>query len=133
LKPSRSFTSSLATAPPDSTYDTACFDRLAAVEDRQFWFLARTRVISALVRSLVAEMPGSYRVLEVGCGIGTVLREFNQVCAPGTVIGLDCFHEGIAWPHRRTPASLVQADAFRLAGLYNLRIMKDTTGDDSSE
>jgi SAM-dependent methyltransferase len=107
-----SSTHSPAIAPQDSTYDTACFDRLAAVEDRHFWFRARTRAISALVRSLVAEMPDSYRVLEVGCGTGTVLRELHQVCARGSVIGLDFFHEGVAWARRRSSVALVQADAF---------------------
>jgi len=88
--------------PADSSsYDADFFTPLFAVEDRHFWFRSRNTVISALVENEVRRLPAGYRVLEVGCGTGNVLRELGKVCKNGQVIGMDLFIEGLEYAQRR--------------------------------
>jgi SAM-dependent methyltransferase len=110
------------------TYDPDCFDRLVRVEDRHFWFRARTSAIINVIRSAVSMANGSCRILEVGCGTGTLLKALNKEYPRGAVIGLDFFNEGLLWARRRSPCGLVQADAllppfnrsFDLIGLFDV-------------
>ena len=109
----------------DPEYD---FERLKEVEDRHFWFRARNRVISKMVSQIVADLPAGYRVLEVGCGNGNVLRYLEQVCAKGTVVGMDPFREGLEMARQRASCFLVQGDAglfpfkgnFHLIGMFDV-------------
>jgi SAM-dependent methyltransferase len=104
------------------------FARLFAIEDRHFWFHARNRVIATMVRQLTAGLPPGYRVLEVGCGTGNVLRVLEQSCRPGTIVGIDLFAEGLDFARRRVICSLVQADmhtppfgmSFDVIGLFDV-------------
>src|SRR5690349_7249949 len=86
------------------------FAPLFAAEDRHFWFRARNRVLSALLRTLTASLPAGYRALEVGCGNGNVLRVLEQVCHRGEVIGLDHHEERLHYARQRVRCQLVQAD-----------------------
>lgn len=90
------------------------FAELFAAEDRHFWFRARNRVIGAVVQQLVAGFPAGYRVLEIGCGTGYVLRELERVCDRGVVTGTDLFAEGLQFARQRTRGPLVQADIYDL-------------------
>jgi SAM-dependent methyltransferase len=110
------------------SYDPAYFAPLFAIEDRHFWFRARNQVIATLVRQLTVGLAPGYRVLEVGCGTGNVLRVLEQVCPAGTVIGMDLFAEGLRYARRRTNCPLVQGDvqaapyatSFALIGLFDV-------------
>jgi SAM-dependent methyltransferase len=92
------------------SYDPTFFEHLFGVEDRHFWFRSRNRIIAALVKRLTAGHAETYRVLEVGCGTGNVLRTLEQVCPQGSVIGMDLFAEGLKYAQKRAPFVLVQAD-----------------------
>ncbi len=97
-----------------STYDPGVYDSLVAVEDRHFWFRARNRAIVAAFDSIRDHLPSPYRVLEVGCGTGNVLRALQEAAAGGTVVGMDLHREGLQFARRRVdPALLAQADAAR--------------------
>jgi SAM-dependent methyltransferase len=100
-------------AAATAAYDPAYFADLARVEDRHFWFRARNRLIGALVRRAVAGLPTGYRVLEVGCGNGNVLRHMAQACPGGLAVGMDYFEEGLRLARRRAACPLVQGDARR--------------------
>ncbi|HLH74247.1 MAG TPA: class I SAM-dependent methyltransferase, partial [Chloroflexota bacterium] len=78
-----------------TSYDPLYFASLYAIEDRHFWFQGRNRIIGILVKQEVARLTSDYRVLEVGCGTGNVLRILRQVCTHGHVIGMDLFGEGL--------------------------------------
>src|SRR5690349_10563409 len=93
-------------AADHSSYEPAYFAQLFAIEDRHFWFRARNRVLGRLVAGLTRGLPPGYRVLEVGCGTGTVLHTLEQACPAGTVIGMDLFAEGLAFARRRTTCPL---------------------------
>ncbi len=96
-----------AEASVRESYDPEFFDHLARVESEHFWFRTRNRVIASLVEQLTKELPDGYRVLEVGCGTGNVLRTLEQTCTRGTVVGMDLFAEGLAFARKRTSCPLV--------------------------
>jgi SAM-dependent methyltransferase len=90
------------------------FDHLFAAEDRHFWFTARNRVLKAVVERLVRRLPDGYRVLEVGCGTGFVLRMLEQTCTRGEVTGVDLFEEGVAFARKRVTCPVLVADVHDL-------------------
>jgi len=101
---------------------------LYAVEDRHFWFRARNAVITSLVKQVVSDLPAGYRVLEVGCGTGNVLRFLSDTCTDGQVIGMDLYLDGLRFARRRVASALVQGDMhhppfkaqFSLIGLFDV-------------
>lgn len=92
------------------SYDPVYFERLAAIEDEHFWFRSRNVAITKVVQSLIKGWSPGYRVLEVGCGTGNVLRALEQTCVGGTVVGVDLFKEGLAFARQRVSCSLVLGD-----------------------
>lgn len=110
------------------SYDPAFFQLLFEVEDRHFWFRSRNGIIAAWVKRLTRELTTGFRVLEVGCGTGNVLRVLDQVCPNGTVVGMDLFAEGLKYAQQRTSAALVQGDMhhspfasqFDIIGLFDV-------------
>jgi len=106
-------------------YDAALFARLAAIEEKSFWFRARNRLIAQLVGELAR--PGEH-FLEVGCGTGYVLRMLARELRL-RVTGAELFAEGLEHARRRVPeATLVELDArampyeqaFDLAGAFDV-------------
>ncbi|MDQ3674530.1 MAG: class I SAM-dependent methyltransferase [Gemmatimonadota bacterium] len=95
-------------------FDAARYARLFEAEDRHFWFRARNSVLAAALRPIEAQLRPGYRVIEVGCGTGYVLRLLGSLFARGTVVGVDALLEGLQRARARTPAPVVAADARRL-------------------
>lgn len=96
------------------SYNPTRFTRLYAVEDRHFWFRVRNQVIMTVASQIVSNLTPGYRVLEVGCGTGNVLRFLEQGCSDGLVIGLDLFGQGLHYARQRVSCHLVQGDIHRL-------------------
>lgn len=109
-------------------YDPAFFQQLARVEDRHFWFQARNHLIFKISRKLVSALAPGYRVLEVGCGSGNVLRTLRQACPDGTVVGLELWFDGLRLAQGRSAGPLVQGDVrhcpfgkpFHLIGMFDV-------------
>lgn len=90
-------------------YDPAFYTELAALEDRNFWFQARNRLI---VRTLRHHVPGLRTWLEIGCGTGQVLRAVGAAFPAARLGGSELFVEGLAFARQRVPsAHLMQMDA----------------------
>ena len=114
--------------PGPASYDPVYFAPLFAIEDHHFWFRARNEVISALVEKELRRLAPGYRILEVGCGTGNVLRVLEKICKHGQVIGMDLFLEGLEYARRRVGLGLVQGDMqappfgdkFHLIGLFDV-------------
>jgi SAM-dependent methyltransferase len=118
-----------ATEPGSSGgYDPSFFQQLAKVEDRHFWFQARNRLIFAITRKLTSGLAPGYRVLEVGCGTGNVLRVLRQACPQGKVVGLELWFDGLRFAQQRSEGPLVQGDVrnspfgkpFDLIGMFDV-------------
>jgi SAM-dependent methyltransferase len=61
--------------------ERAVFDRMAELDQDHWWFLARRRILKALIQRVVRP-PNRARILEVGCGTGhnlAMLKEFGRV------------------------------------------------------
>jgi SAM-dependent methyltransferase len=109
-------------------YDPLFFDQLAQIESRHFWFRARNRLIFELVRRISSTLPPGYRVLEVGCGNGNVLRMLGTACPQGMVVGLELWFDGLRHAQNRSAAFLVQGDVrncpfgkqFDVVGLFDV-------------
>jgi len=111
-----------------ASYDPRFFDLLASAETKHFWFRARARAIQGSVRRLSSGLPVRPRILEIGCGSGTVLAALRSACPDATVVGIDIHQEGLAYARRRTDAALVRgrieqlpfAARFDLIGLFDV-------------
>lgn len=49
--------------------ERAVFDRMAELDQHHWWFTARRRILSSVIRRIVRP-PASARILELGCGTG---------------------------------------------------------------
>jgi SAM-dependent methyltransferase len=61
--------------------ERAVFDRMAELDQDHWWFVARRRILKALIQRVV-RLPDRARILEVGCGTGhnlAMLKEFGRV------------------------------------------------------
>ena len=129
LEPVEELNSPHPTRPESSGgYDPAFFQQLARIEDRHFWFQARNHLISGITQKLVSELVPGYRVLEVGCGTGNVLRVLRQGCPDGMVVGLELWFGGLRFAQQRSAGPLVQGDVrqcpfgkpFQLIGMFDV-------------
>jgi SAM-dependent methyltransferase len=110
-------------APLTDSFDAKLFPALFESEKRHFWFRARTRVIQELARQATHELPAGYRVLEIGCGTGNVLRALEEACATGEVTGIEPFEEAVTLARSRVKRStVIQGDVFTmdLPGKFDL-------------
>lgn len=109
-------------------YDPFFFDRLAQVEDKQFWFRARNRLLFELTRRISSTLRPGYLMLEVGCGSGNVLQMLRKACPAGVVVGLELWFDGLRHAQKRSAGFLVQEDVrdspfgkpFDLIGLFDV-------------
>ena len=109
-------------------YNPSHFELLFAAEDRHFWFRVRNQVISMFARQITRDLAPGYRVLEMGCGDGNVLRFLERACPTATVVGMDLYGEGIRYARGRTACSLVQGDVrrapfaktFQMIGIFDV-------------
>lgn len=105
------------TAAPDAArqadgFDPALFPELAALEDRNFWFQARNRLI---VHAIHQYCPRFDAFLELGCGTGQVLRAIANAFPSARMSGSELFVEGLAFARKRVPrARFMQMDATRI-------------------
>ena len=98
------------------------YHAFAAVESRHWWFQGRRRIVTALLRDYLADLPGATAgrpdILDVGSGTGEMvemLREFGDVTA------LDSSRHAIAYLRERLPTGVTARHG---------RIPEDLPGDE---
>lgn len=85
------------------------FSQLAGVEERNFWFRARNRLI---LWALGRYYPRARTMLEIGCGTGQVLAGIRQAVPSLTLFGSEVLSVGLAFSAARVPtATFFQMDA----------------------
>ena len=90
-------------------FDPALFAELAKLEERNFWFRARNRLI---VWALQHQMPAFADFLEVGCGTGYVLQGVAAAFPAAHLCGTEAQTEGLQFAAARVPrAAFLQMDA----------------------
>jgi SAM-dependent methyltransferase len=65
--------------------ERAVFDRMAELDSRHWWFVARRRILGDLIAREVP-LPGDARILEIGCGTG---HNFRMLGRFGTIDALE--------------------------------------------
>ena len=94
------------------SFPRASFARLAALEDRNYWFCSRNRLI---VWALRRHFPHMRRYLEIGCGTGCVLSAVENAFPEAAALGGEMHGAGLEHAARRVRrAKLVQMDATRI-------------------
>jgi len=93
-------------------FDSALFAELAALEERNFWFRARNRLI---IWALQRQTPAFTDFLEVGCGTGYVLQGVAAAFPQARLSASEAQTEGLQFAAARVPgASFLQMDARRM-------------------
>jgi len=93
-------------------FDPALFAELAALEERNFWFRARNRLI---LWALQRYAPAFTDFLEVGCGTGYVLQGVAAAFPQARLCGSEAQTEGLQFAAARVPrAEFLQMDARRM-------------------
>jgi 2-polyprenyl-3-methyl-5-hydroxy-6-metoxy-1,4-benzoquinol methylase len=86
-----------------SAFDAIGMQRLVTAEAHHFWFRARNEILAALIEGPMRDLPDGFRVLELGCGSGNVLRVMQRLAAGrGTVEGLEVSSQAAEIARRRT-------------------------------
>lgn len=93
-------------------FDPALFAELAKLEERNFWFRARNRLI---VWALQRHAPAFTDFLEVGCGTGYVLQGIAAAFPQARLCATEAQTEGLRFAAARVPrATFLQMDARRM-------------------
>jgi SAM-dependent methyltransferase len=70
----------------------------AAIQDRHWWFVGRRRLIGAAIEASLPSSVNGRRILDIGCGTGTMLAELRRF---GDVHGVDAEPEAVEFCHSR--------------------------------
>jgi SAM-dependent methyltransferase len=91
-------------------YPSAGFDVTAEVEDRSFWCRTRNRVLRQVFTRFV-DSSRRIEMLEIGCGIGGVLKELRTL--PNlSLTGSEIYLKGLRYARERIPdVKFIQVDA----------------------
>ena len=89
------------------------FKYLFALEEANFWFRARNRVLQNFFSKYVSNEKA--KVLEVGCGTGVVMQHLHKKFPSLDFTGSEIHLEGLKFAKRRMPEiNFVQLDATRM-------------------
>lgn len=101
------FAPSLAVA--NDGFKTGYFAELATLEERNFWFRARNRLI---LGALDTRFPNAANFMEVGCGTGYVLSGIRRTHPEMELCGSEIYASGLGFAALRAKdAELIQMDA----------------------
>ena len=109
-------------------YNPQHYSQLDVAQDHHFWFRARRRVLEVIMLQLTAGLQPGYRVLEAGCGNGSMLGALQRACPTGQVVGMDLHFEGLRRARSRSTCPLVQGslnhspfgEGFKLVGMFDV-------------
>ena len=95
-----------------SGFHADSFAKLARIEERNFWFRSRNRLLVWATRRY---FPKAQSFLEIGCGNGYVLLGLQQAFPKLALAGSEIFSAGLEFAAERLPGvDLFQMDATRI-------------------
>lgn len=92
-------------------YPKKAFNILSRVEKRHFWFVGRNEAIKIIIERIIKPKRG-LKFIEIGCGNGIVLEMLEKFGF--SLSGLDIYMEGLKIASKRTNATLLCADIYKL-------------------
>jgi len=96
-------------AEGSNAFDPQYFSRLAEVEEKNWWFCSRNKLI---IWALCRYFPQARNFHEIGCGNGFILLGIRQLLPSLVLSGSDLFIEGLSYAEKRLPGvALFQFDA----------------------
>jgi len=93
--------------------DRSVYDSMAELDERHWWYVARRKVLAALIRRRV-QPPKDARILEIGCGTGHNLKMLSEF---GTVAGLEIDEAARSFAEKRVGHEIFSAPLPELAGI----------------
>jgi SAM-dependent methyltransferase len=93
--------------------ERSVYDSMAELDERHWWYVARRKVLAALIRRRVGP-PENARVLEIGCGTGHNLEMLSEF---GNVDGLEIDEAARAFAEKRVGHEIFSAPLPELAGI----------------
>jgi SAM-dependent methyltransferase len=95
-----------------TTFSRAYFEQMAALEDTHPWTQSMRALTLALLKKNGNAPP--QRILDVGCGTGGFLREWQAASQAEECVGIDLFAEALAFAKSRCSADWAVASAAAL-------------------
>lgn len=97
-------------AGADEGYDPQWYDELAKLEEGNFWFSARNRLIAWIVKR---HLPAHVKYLEIGCGTGFVLQMLQNKFPRWQIQATEAHVEGLEFARSRVGPDVIlsQMDA----------------------
>jgi SAM-dependent methyltransferase len=100
------------TSEGDKGFDASGFERLIGVEEGNWWFESRNRLINWILGHF---FPRAENFFEIGCGTGFVLLGIQNAFPGLSLAGSEQFGEGLTYARDRLPrVPLFQMDARRI-------------------
>jgi SAM-dependent methyltransferase len=93
--------------------ERAVFDRMAEMDNRHWWYVARRRILSAIIAREIRPRAGA-RILEIGCGTG---HNFEMLERFGHLDALEIDEEARALASRRLGRDIGDAPLPELPGI----------------
>lgn len=93
--------------------ERAVFDRMAEQDQVHWWFVARRRILAALI-AREAKLPAAARILEIGCGTG---HNFAMLAEFGHVDALELDDQVRNFAEKRLGREIMSAPLPKLAGV----------------
>ncbi|MFZ2500410.1 MAG: class I SAM-dependent methyltransferase [Minisyncoccia bacterium] len=91
--------------------DTRHYDVMYENESTHWWYRVRREIIFSLLSSIAKKRGEPLRILEVGCGTGTLLKEIDCF---GSVRGIDISPYAIAYCEERGLTNVTVGDAAQI-------------------
>jgi len=86
------------------SYDPEWYEELTILEENNFWFVARNKLIGWLSKTFC---PLEAKYLEVGCGTGFVLKMFEKKFPLWSIFATEAQPDGIKFAKKRVPNNAV--------------------------
>ena len=103
-------------------FDPRLFATLEKSEESNFWFVNRAKLIVILLQKY---FPNAARVLEIGCGTGSVLLALRTAFPRLTLAGSELLPTGLAFARKRVGSNvlLLQMDARSIPALEEFDVI----------